>query len=94
MEPHFSLYSVSIIGVCGCYIGTIVSWDKEEGEELMEGDVLAQIETDKATMDMETPREGYLAKILLPAGSKDIPLGKVSHLPTLRGKKGKVVYVV
>ena len=59
-------------------LGTIVSWDKEEGDELEEGDILAQIETDKATMDMETPREGYLAKILLPAGSKDIPLGKVS----------------
>jgi pyruvate/2-oxoglutarate dehydrogenase complex dihydrolipoamide acyltransferase (E2) component len=58
--------------------GTIVSWDKEVGDELGEGDILAQIETDKATMDMETPREGYLAKILLPAGTKDIPLGKVS----------------
>lgn len=61
-----------------CCAGTIVSWDKEEGDELSEGDVLAQIETDKATMDMETPREGYLAKILLPAGTKDIPLGKVN----------------
>lgn len=61
-------------------LGTIVSWEKEEGEELIEGDILAQIETDKATMDMETPREGYLAKILLPAGTKDIPLGKVSYM--------------
>jgi pyruvate dehydrogenase E2 component (dihydrolipoamide acetyltransferase) len=41
------------------------------------GDVLASIETDKATMDFETPEEGYLAKILIPAGTKDIPLGKV-----------------
>ena len=61
-------------------LGTIVSWEKEEGEEVMEGDILAQIETDKATMDMETDRQGYLAKILLPAGTKDIPLGKVSHV--------------
>ena len=61
-------------------LGTIVSWEKEEGEELMEGDIIAQIETDKATMDMETPREGYLAKILLPAGTKDIALGKVGGL--------------
>lgn len=60
--------------------GTIVAWEKEEGDELADGDILAQIETDKATMDMETPREGYLAKILLPAGSKDIPLGKASHV--------------
>lgn len=57
-----------------------MSWEKEEGEELMDGEVLAQIETDKATMDMETPKEGYLAKIILPAGTKDIPLGKVSHM--------------
>ena len=58
-------------------MGTIVSWEKQEGDELSEGDLLAQIETDKATMDFETPEEGYLAKILIPAGSKDIPIGKL-----------------
>ena len=62
-----------------------MAWEKEEGDELMDGDILAQIETDKATMDMETPREGYLAKILLPAGTKDIPLGKVSQTGGLGG---------
>ena len=36
-----------------------------------------QVETDKATMDMETPGEGYVAKILVEAGIKDLPLGKV-----------------
>lgn len=41
-----------------------------------EGDLLAEIETDKATMGFETPEEGYLAKILIPGGSKDIPIGK------------------
>lgn len=44
---------------------------------MSDGDVLAEIETDKATMDMETPREGYVAKIMIPAGTKDIPLGTV-----------------
>ena len=58
-------------------MGTIVSWEKQEGDELSEGDLLAQIETDKATMDFETPEEGFLAKILIPAGSKDIPIGKL-----------------
>ena len=58
-------------------MGTIVSWEKQEGDELAEGDLLAQIETDKATMEFETPEEGFLAKILLPAGSKDIPIGKL-----------------
>ena len=59
--------------------GTIVSWEKQEGEKVEEGDVLAQVETDKATMDMDVPMDGYLAKILVPAGSKDLPLGKVQH---------------
>ena len=58
--------------------GTIVSWEKEEGQRLNEGDVLAMIETDKATMEMETPEEGYLAKILVPAGTKDVPVKEVN----------------
>ena len=58
--------------------GTIVQWEKAEGDVLEEGDIIALIETDKATMDMETPTTGYLAKILMPAGSKDIALGTVS----------------
>ncbi|CAH1954669.1 unnamed protein product [Acanthoscelides obtectus] len=57
--------------------GTIISWEKKEGDKLNEGDLLAEIETDKATMGFETPEEGYLAKILLPAGSKDVPIGKL-----------------
>ena len=47
------------------------------GDVLNEGDLLAEIETDKATMGMETPEEGVLAKILIAAGEKDVPLGKV-----------------
>ncbi len=58
-------------------IGTIISWAKEEGDQLSEGDLLAEIETDKATMGFETPEEGYLAKILVTAGTKDVPIGKV-----------------
>ncbi|XP_050448766.1 dihydrolipoyllysine-residue acetyltransferase component of pyruvate dehydrogenase complex, mitochondrial [Cataglyphis hispanica] len=57
--------------------GTIVSWQKKEGDKLNEGDLLAEIETDKATMAFETPEEGYLAKILVPAGTKNVPLGKL-----------------
>lgn len=57
--------------------GGIQSWMKAEGDELKEGDVMAQIETDKATMDFETPEEGFLAKILYPAGSKDVPIGSL-----------------
>jgi len=58
-------------------MGTIVSWEKKEGDQVSEGDLLCEIETDKATMGFETPEEGYLAKIILPAGSKDIPIGRL-----------------
>lgn len=58
-------------------MGTIVSWEKKEGDKLGEGDLLCEIETDKATMGFETPEEGYLAKIVIPAGTKDVPLGKL-----------------
>jgi pyruvate dehydrogenase E2 component (dihydrolipoamide acetyltransferase) len=53
------------------------------GDKLNEGDLLAEIETDKATMGFETPEEGYLAKILVPAGTKDVPVGKVIYNPYL-----------
>jgi len=58
-------------------LGTIVSWEKKEGDQVSEGDLLCEIETDKATMGFETPEEGYLAKIIISAGSKDIPIGKL-----------------
>ncbi|KAJ0174584.1 hypothetical protein K1T71_009692 [Dendrolimus kikuchii] len=57
--------------------GSIISWAKKEGDKLNEGDLLCEIETDKATMGFETPEEGYLAKILLPAGTKGVPVGKL-----------------
>jgi pyruvate dehydrogenase E2 component (dihydrolipoamide acetyltransferase) len=57
--------------------GTIINWSKKEGERLNEGDKLAEIETDKAIMDFETPEEGYLAKIMVPAGQKDVTVGKL-----------------
>ena len=58
-------------------MGSILSWAKQEGDEVSEGDLLCEIETDKATMGFETPEEGYLAKILIQAGTKDVPIGKV-----------------
>ncbi|XP_059052599.1 dihydrolipoyllysine-residue acetyltransferase component of pyruvate dehydrogenase complex, mitochondrial isoform X2 [Achroia grisella] len=57
--------------------GSIISWEKKEGDKLNEGDLLCEIETDKATMGFETPEEGYLAKILIPAGTKGVPVGKL-----------------
>ncbi|KAA8497636.1 Dihydrolipoyllysine-residue acetyltransferase component 3 [Porphyridium purpureum] len=56
--------------------GTIAAWMKKEGDEVSSGDVLAQIETDKATVDFEAQDEGFLAKVLVAAGIPDIPVGK------------------
>lgn len=58
--------------------GDILSWEKTEGELCHEGDVLLRVKTDKADIDVESPEEAYLAKILIPAGTDGVPLGKVS----------------
>jgi pyruvate dehydrogenase E2 component (dihydrolipoamide acetyltransferase) len=54
--------------------GTIVKWTKKEGDAVKQGDVLAEIETDKANMEMEALGSGVLRKILVPAGGK-APIG-------------------
>jgi pyruvate dehydrogenase E2 component (dihydrolipoamide acetyltransferase) len=54
--------------------GTIVKWTKKEGDAVKVGDVMAEIETDKANMEMEALGAGVLRKILVPAGGK-APVG-------------------
>ena len=49
--------------------GTLARWLVGEGDEIAAGDVIAEIETDKATMEFEAPRSGVVARILVPAGS-------------------------
>jgi pyruvate dehydrogenase E2 component (dihydrolipoamide acetyltransferase) len=50
--------------------GTIVNWIKKEGEEVSPGDIIAEVETDKAVMEMEAYDSGFLLKILAENGSK------------------------
>lgn len=57
--------------------GGISTWKKKEGESFSAGDVLLEIETDKATMDVEAQDDGQLVKIILGNNSKAIPVGKV-----------------
>ena len=57
--------------------GTVTTWEKKEGDYVNEGDLLCEIETDKATMGFETPEPGYVAKVFVEAGTKDIPIGKL-----------------
>src|SRR4026208_2203831 len=58
--------------------GTIVKWNKKEGDAVKQGDVLAEIETDKANMEMEALGSGVLRKVLVPAGGK-APAGALSR---------------
>ncbi len=52
--------------------GTLSKWLKKEGESVKSGDVIAEIETDKATMEVEAVDEGVIGKILVPAGSENV----------------------
>ncbi|XP_062212765.1 dihydrolipoyllysine-residue acetyltransferase component 1 of pyruvate dehydrogenase complex, mitochondrial-like [Phragmites australis] len=56
--------------------GNIAKWRKREGDKIEVGDVICEIETDKATLEFESLEEGYLAKILAPEGSKDVQVGQ------------------
>ncbi|KAJ3350296.1 hypothetical protein HDU83_009767 [Entophlyctis luteolus] len=55
--------------------GNIGTWKKSIGDSISPGDVLVEIETDKAQMDFECQEEGYLAQTFLKAGDKDVPVG-------------------
>src|SRR5271167_4945421 len=52
--------------------GNLAKWLKKEGEQIKSGDVIAEIETDKATMEVEATDEGTLGKILIPEGTADV----------------------
>jgi pyruvate dehydrogenase E1 component beta subunit len=52
--------------------GNLSKWVKQEGDKVKAGDVIAEIETDKATMEVEAVDEGTLGKILIPAGTTDV----------------------
>ncbi len=52
--------------------GKLAKWVKSEGDTVKSGDVIAEIETDKATMEVEAVDEGRLGKILVPAGTEGV----------------------
>ncbi|EOY27165.1 Dihydrolipoamide acetyltransferase, long form protein isoform 2 [Theobroma cacao] len=57
--------------------GNIARWLKKEGDKVTPGEVLCEVETDKATVEMECMEEGYLAKIIKGDGSKEIKVGEI-----------------
>ncbi|WFD44042.1 dihydrolipoyllysine-residue acetyltransferase [Malassezia psittaci] len=57
--------------------GNLGSWKVKEGDKFSAGDVLLEVETDKAMMDVEADDDGVMAKILVPSGSKDVSVNKL-----------------
>ncbi len=57
--------------------GNLAKWLKKEGDKVKAGDVIAEIETDKATMEVEAVDEGTIAKIMVPEGTADVPVNQV-----------------
>ena len=51
-------------------VGTVANWLKKEGDKVSSGDIIAEIETDKATMELEAFDEGILLKQIVPAGGQ------------------------
>ena len=66
--------------------GNLSKWLKKEGDTIKSGDVLAEIETDKATMEVEAVDEGILAKIVVPAGSNDVPVNQLIAIIAAEGE--------
>jgi pyruvate dehydrogenase E1 component beta subunit len=67
--------------------GTLAKWLKQEGDRIEPGDILAEIETDKATMEFEAIDEGVLEKILVAAGTEDVAVGAVIALIAGEGEE-------
>lgn len=57
--------------------GNLAKWLKKEGDKVKSGDVIAEIETDKATMEVEAVDEGTIAKIVVPEGTADVPVNNI-----------------
>lgn len=62
--------------------GNIGAWQKKPGDKIEPGEVLVEIETDKAQMDFEFQEEGVIAKTLREQGEKDVAVGSVSGFRT------------
>ncbi len=67
--------------------GTLARWLKKEGDEVRSGDVLAEIETDKATMEVEAVDEGVLSKILVPDGTAGVKVNAPIAVLTADGEE-------
>lgn len=71
--------------------GNLVKWLKNEGDKVKAGEIIAEIETDKATMEMEAVDGGTLGKILIPAGTENVPVNQLVALILENGESSDVL---
>ena len=69
--------------------GNLAKWLKKEGDAIKSGDIIAEIETDKATMEVEAVDEGILAKILVPDGTADVAVNEIIGVIAAEGEDAK-----
>jgi len=69
--------------------GNLAKWLKKEGDAVKTGDVIAEIETDKATMEVESVDDGVLAKIMVPEGTNDVPVNQLIAVLAQEGEDPK-----
>jgi len=69
--------------------GNLAKWLKKEGEPVKTGDVIAEIETDKATMEYEAVDDGVMAKIVVPEGTQDVPVNQLIAVMAQEGEDPK-----
>jgi pyruvate dehydrogenase E2 component (dihydrolipoamide acetyltransferase) len=74
--------------------GNLVKWHKKEGETVKAGDVIAEIETDKATMEVEAVDEGSLGKIIVPEGTEGVKVNQLIGLLLEEGEKASALETV
>ena len=71
--------------------GNLVKWIVKEGQTVSSGDILAEIETDKATMELEAPEDGQLSKILISEGSENIPVNTPLAILSIEGEEHELL---
>src|SRR3984957_4999908 len=69
--------------------GNLAKWLKKEGDAVKTGDVIAEIETDKATMEYEAVDDGTLAKIVVPEGTQDVAVNQLIAVMAQEGEDVK-----
>jgi pyruvate dehydrogenase E2 component (dihydrolipoamide acetyltransferase) len=71
--------------------GNLAKWNVKEGDQVAAGDVIAEIETDKATMEVEAIDEGTVAKILVPEGTADVPVNDIIAVLAAEGEDASAI---